>query len=176
MERTFDDVKDMQKATKKAPNRDDLRRMFPGKEKVRTLPNGKTEWCFDIEKHDRSGNLTADGKKFVGAFGDYMKAEAARGAALASRDTERVAMRDASGSTRLLHPSIAEDAARRNGWHSGRVAGRGKLYMAQRGPVLWRRGDAGWEPVDGYRQGLFYSPDGRPWRGVGGKWVALEPG
>lgn len=175
MERTFDDVKDMQKATKKAPKRDDLRRMFPGKEKVRTLPSGKTEWCFDIEKHDRNGNLTADGKKFVGAFGDYMKAESERGAALKSRDSERVALRDQDGSTRYVHPWYADQAARKNGWRSGRVAGRGTLCMAQRGPILWSKGQDGWKPIEGKREGISYDPAGRPWRYVNGRWSCLSP-
>lgn len=184
--RTMDDLRDGIKARKLAPDRGYLKKKFPGAYREEVTPSGKREWVIDVKTHDRSGNLTAEGREFTGLFHPFMKAEAERGRKLGARMPQAVALRDAEGRTRMVHPELADAAARRNGWHSGERP-RGNPVQAGPQGMLFRLIRDRWEPLGVYNLGtrrfgpsrvpkrsLQQDPDGAYWRWLSGMWTEVS--
>jgi hypothetical protein len=182
--RTRDDLKAGIRARKQAPDADHYRRHYPDSYSEFVNPKtGRTEWKCNVQTRDENGNLTAKGRSFIEDLKPFMAAESERGQSIKSRMPKPVPLRTQEGDIRHIHPMLADDAARANGWRSGsRPRGR-PVMEGQSGGMLWKLLDSRWHPLGRRclgtplsgspfvsKRGIQYDPSGRPWRWVAGEW------
>lgn len=176
------DLRARARVRKKAPDRAELNRMFPGCERIETNPRtGKQEWVIDVRTHERNGDMTRAGKKLDSAMRPYMAARTEQGRSMTSLLPKPVALKDGNGVRRLVQPHLADETARKHGWGSGERLGGNRVERGG-GGMLWRLIHGHWEPLGvtclstphiGHSvkpRGLQYDPDGHPWRFVDARW------